>query len=85
MKANHDKYHLLLSTQESLTFKWQTSLNNQINRLHERYLRIIPNEKLSNFEELLNKDNSVSVHHNNIHAIAIEIYKVVNGVSRNNE
>ena len=85
MKVNHDKYHLLLSTQESLTFKWQTSLNNQINRLHERYLRIIPNEKLSNFEELLNKDNSVSVHHNNIHAIAIEIYKVVNGVSRNNE
>ena len=85
MKANHDKYHLLLSTQESLTFKWQTSLNNQINRLHERCLRIIRNEKLSNFEELLNRDNSVSVHHNNIHAIAIEIYKVVNGVSRNNE
>ena len=33
-----------------------------INRLHERCLRIIYNDKLSNFEELLNKDNSVSIH-----------------------
>ena len=46
------------------------SLNNKINRLQER-----------SFEELLAKDNSVSVHHNNNHAIAIELYKVVNGIS----
>ena len=56
-------------------------LNNKINRLHERCLRIIYNDKRSNFEELLAKDNSVSVHHNNIHALAIEIYKVANGIS----
>ena len=37
--------------------------------------------KLSNFEEPLHKDNSVSIHHNNIHALAIEMYKVVNGRS----
>ena len=53
-------------------------LNNKINRLHERYLRIIYNDKRSNFEELLNKDNSVSIHHHNIQALAIELYKVVN-------
>ena len=56
------------------------SLNNKINRLHERCLRIIYNDKHSNFEELLVKDNSVSIHHNNIHTIAIEIYKVANGI-----
>ena len=56
------------------------SLNNKINRLHERYLRIIYNDKHSNFEELLVKDNSVSIHHNNIHTLAIEIYKVGNGI-----
>ena len=56
-------------------------MNNKINRLHERCLRIIYNDKRSTFEELLAKDNSVSVHHNNIHAIAIEMYKVVNGIS----
>ena len=57
------------------------SLNNKINRLHERCLRIIYNDKRSTFEKLLAKDNSVSVHHNNIHAMAIEMYKVVNGIS----
>ena len=56
------------------------SLNNKINRLHERCLRIIYNDKHSNFEELLVKDNSVSIHHNYIHRLAIEIYKVANGI-----
>ena len=41
-------------------------LNNKINRLHEQCLRIIYNDKRLNFEELLNKDNSVSIHHHNI-------------------
>ena len=56
------------------------SLNNKINRLHERCLRIIHNDKHSNFEELLVKDNSVPIHHNNIHTLAIEIYKVASGI-----
>ena len=57
------------------------SLNKKINRLHERCLRIIYNDKNSNFEELLAKDNSVPIHHNNIHTLAIEMYKVANGMS----
>ena len=57
------------------------SLNNQINRLRERCLRIIYNDKHSNFDELLEKDNSVSIHHNNIHCLAIEMHKVANGIS----
>ena len=55
-------------------------LNNKINRLHERCLRMIY-DKISNFEELLNKDNSVSIHHNNIHTLVIEMYKVANDMS----
>ena len=35
----------------------------------------------STFKELLEKDNSVSVHYRNIQALAIEMYKVVNGMS----
>ena len=42
---------------------------------------MIYNDKISNFEELLNKDNSVSIHHSNIHALAIEMYKVANDIS----
>ena len=56
------------------------SLNNNIIRLHERCLRIIYNDKHSNFEELLVKNNSVSIYHDNIHTLAIEIYKVANGI-----
>ena len=52
----------------------------KINRLHERCLRIIYNDKHSNFDVLLEKDNSVSIHHNNIHSLAIEMYKVANGI-----
>ena len=56
------------------------SLNNRINRLHGRCFRIIYNDKISNFEELLHKHNSVSIYHNNIHAFAIDMYKIINGM-----
>ena len=58
-------------------------LNNKTNSLHERCLGMIYNDEISNFEELLNKDNSLSLHHNNIHALSIEMYKVVNDISPN--
>ena len=29
----------------------------------------------------LNKDNSVSLHYNNIHALAIELYKIANDIA----
>ena len=57
------------------------TLNNKINRLHERCLRIIYSDKISTFKELLEKDNSASIHYRNIQALATEIYKVSNGVS----
>ena len=41
-------------------------LNNKINRIHERALRITYKDKSSTFQELLEKDNSVSIHHRNI-------------------
>ena len=49
------------------------SLNNNINRLQERCLRIIYNDKRSTFEELLTKDKSISAYHNNIYSLAIEM------------
>ena len=54
-------------------------LNNKINRVHERSLRSV--YKTSTFQELLDKDNSVSVHHKNIQVLATEIYKTVNGLA----
>ena len=57
------------------------ALSNKINRLHERCLRIIYSDKASTFKELLEKDNSVSIHYRNIQVLAVEIYKVANGMS----
>ena len=55
--------------------------NNQINRLHERCLRIVYNDKQSSFNELLEKDGSVSIHMRNIQILATEMYKLINNLS----
>ena len=47
------------------------SLNTKINRLHERCLRIVYNDKKSNFNKLLVKDDSVSIHHQNLQKLAV--------------
>ena len=56
------------------------NLSNKINRLHGRCLRVIYNDKTSSFEQLLENNNSVSIHHRSILTIAIEMYKVTNGL-----
>ena len=55
--------------------------NRKINRLHERCLRIIYNDKQSSFIKLLEKDSSVSIHQINRQILAIEMFKVSNGLS----
>ena len=57
------------------------SNNRKINMLHERCLRIIYNDQQSSFTELLNKDNSVSIHIRNIQRLAIEMFRFYNGLS----
>ena len=55
--------------------------NRKINRLHERCLRIIYNDKQLSFRMLLKKYSSVSTHNRNIQCLATEMYKVNNGLS----
>ena len=57
------------------------SNNRKKNILQERCLRIIYNDKQSSFTELLNKDNSVSIHIRNIQRLAIEMFRFYNGLS----
>ena len=57
------------------------NLNNKINKLHERCLRIVYNNNTSSYEDLLEIDNSVSIHTRNLQNLAIELYKIVNGFS----
>ena len=55
-------------------------LNHKINQLQERCLRITYDDRQSSFKELLERDNTVSVHNRNIQCLAIELYKVLNGI-----
>ena len=52
-------------------------LNSKINRIHQRALRIIYNDKSSSYGELLTKDRSGTIHDRNIRALPIGIYKVI--------
>ena len=52
--------------------------NRKINRLPERCLRIIYNDKQSFFKMLLEKDSSFSIHDRNIQFLATEMYKLSN-------
>ena len=56
-------------------------MNNRINYLHERSLRIVYNDCESAFQELLELDNSGSIHHRNIRLLTIELFEVKNGLS----
>ena len=51
-------------------------VNNQINKLHERDLRLVYNDKSSSFQELFEADNSVTIHEKNIQLLPKEIFKV---------
>ena len=57
------------------------TLNNKINKLHERALRLVYNDQKSTFKDLLNMDQSFTIHERNLQKLAIEMYKVKNNLS----
>ena len=61
-------------------FNLSRVLNRRINRLQERGLRIVYGDYESSFEELLRQDGSVCIHHLNIQLVALEMFKVKNGL-----
>ena len=57
------------------------TLNDKINKLHERALRLVYKDDTLTFQQLLQKDNSVTIHVRNNQKLAIEMYKVKNNLS----
>ena len=53
-------------------------LNHETNRLHERYICVIYDGH-SSYDELLNLDNSVSIHHRNLQILATKMFRVYSG------
>ena len=52
--------------------------NNFINRINKRSLRTFYNDTSSTFQELPQHNRSVSIHHENIQVLTMEVFKVVN-------
>ena len=64
-----------------LVWMWHSrSMNNIINRLHERCFRIIYNDKWSFFENSFGKDGSVTIKHKKV--LATKVFKVRKNMSR---
>ena len=51
-------------------------LNKRINSLHERALRVVYKDDNLTFEQLLEKDNSFTIHERNLQKLGILMYKV---------
>ncbi|MCH2405854.1 MAG: reverse transcriptase family protein [Nitrosopumilus sp.] len=56
-------------------------LNNKINKLHERALRVVYKDSNLTFEQLLEKDTSFTIHERNLQKLAVEMYKVKHNLS----
>ena len=57
------------------------TVNNRINKLHFRALRLIYRDYNATFEELLVKDESATIHQRNLQSLATEIFKTIHGLS----
>ena len=58
---------------------YSRALNNRINKIHEKALKIVyKNETFLSFDNLLKRDKSVSIHQKNLQIFATEIYKTKN-------
>ena len=84
-----DKRRLILKTFIESQFSYcplvwmfcSRKMNNKINHIHERALRLIYQDYITSFQDLLKKDKSLTFHHRNIHQVAIEMFKVKHGIS----
>ena len=52
--------------------------NREINKIHERALRILFNDYEASFEELLQRNNEQTVHTKNLDNLMTEVYKSLN-------
>ena len=57
------------------------TMNNKINHLLERCLRVMYTDKISSFKELLERDGSVQRRNRNLQILATEMFKVYNNIA----
>ena len=55
-------------------------LNRRINKIHKYALKIVYNDHQCTFEELLERNNSFTIHKRNLQKLAIQMFKLNNGL-----
>ena len=83
---NEDKLKLIMKTFIESQFNYcpllwmnhSRQINNKINKLHERALRVVYKDDDLTFEQLLHRDSSMTIHERNLQKLAIQMYKVKN-------
>ena len=53
-------------------------INNRMNSLHQRALRVAYRDYITTFSKLLSKDKSVTIHQRNLQLLATEVFKIKN-------
>ena len=56
-------------------------MNNRINRIHEKSLRLAYDDYESSFQTLLEEDNSTSIHDKNLQLLLSELYKTLHNLN----
>ena len=81
---NQEKLRLIMKTFIESQFNYcpllwmchSRELNQKINKLHERALRVVYKNRNLTFQQLLEKDGSFTTHERNLQKLAIEMFKV---------
>jgi retron-type reverse transcriptase len=88
--TDEEKLRILMKTFIESQFKYcpllwmfhSKALDDRINKLHERALRVVYKDDSNlTFEQLLEKDKSFSTHHRNLQHLAILMYQVKNNLA----
>ena len=84
MNSVGKKRRIILSQFSYCPLVWMfcsRSMNNKINHIHERALRLVYQDYTTPFKDLLKQDGSLTFHHRNIHQVAIEMFKTKHDLS----
>ena len=56
-------------------------LNNLINKVHEKGLRLIYLDETKDFQQLLRGQSEITIHQRSLQVLVPELYKIVNGIA----
>ena len=79
-QLNYQLYNQVKFINMNILLVKKIIINNKINRLHERCLRLLYGDEQLSFRKLLEQDKSVTIHTRNLQILATEMLKVYRNI-----